>query len=132
MNMNWLKKNWIMVVLMLGVAYYFFVYKKQNIKKVDDIVDDNPVIGGGGGYSPVNVVDDNPVIGGGGGYSPVNNEDQPTISVGAESTIKPTPFVITDIPTLQLIKESLNKQPTVTAFSRSDKVSLFGGKKWKN
>lgn len=114
MNMNWLKKNWIMVVLMLGVAYYFFVYKKQNIKKVDDIVDDNSVIGGGGGYSPV------------------NNEDQPTISVGAESTIKPTPFVITDIPTLQLIKESLNKQPTVTAFSRSDKVSLFGGKKWKN
>lgn len=112
--MNWLKKNWIIVVLILGVAYYFFVYKKQNIEKVDDIVDDNPVIDGGGGYSPA------------------NNEDQPTVDVGAESEIKPTPFVITDIPTLQLIKESLNKQPTVTAFSRNDKVSLFGGKKWKN
>ena len=124
MNMNWIKKNWIMVVLILGVAYYFFVYKKQNIKKVDDIVDDNPVIGGGGGYSPVNN-EDQPTVG-------VGNEDQPTVGVGAESTIKPTPFVITDIPTLQLIKESLNKQPTVTAFSRSDKVSLFGGKKWKN
>ena len=124
MNMNWLKKNWIIVVLMLGVAYYFFVYKKQNIKKVDDIVDDNPVIGGGGGYSPANN-EDQPTV-------DVGNEDQPTVSVGAESTIKPTPFVITDIPTLQLIKESLKKQPTVTAFSRSDKVSLFGGKKWKN
>lgn len=119
--MKWIKKNWIMVVLILGVAYYFFVYKKQNIEKVDDVVDDNPVIGGGGGYSPVN-----------GGYSPVNNEDQPTVDVGAESEIKPTPFVITDIPTLQLIKEGLNKQPTVTAFSKDDKVSLFGGKKWKN
>ena len=29
MNMNWLKKNWIMVVLILGVAYYFFVYKTK-------------------------------------------------------------------------------------------------------
>lgn len=125
MNMNWLKKNWIMVVLILGVAYYFFVYKKQNIKKVDDIVDDNPVIGGGGGYFPVNN-EDQPTV-------DVGNEDQSTVGVGAESsTIKPTPFVVTDIPTLQLIKESLNKQPTVTAFSRNDKVSLFGGKKWKN
>jgi len=128
--MNWLKKNWIIVVLILGVAYYFFVYKKQNTEKVDDVADDNPVNGQDVNSDPneeptSDVVRVKP--------APFAITDIPTLQpVGVGSTIKPTPFVITDIPTLQLIKESLNKQPTVTAFSRNDKVSLFGGKKWKN
>lgn len=105
MNIDWLKKNWIIVVLILGVAYYFFVYKKQNTEKVDDVADDNPVIGQDVNSDP--------------------NEEPTSDVVG----VKPAPFAITDIITLELIKEGFNKQPAISAFSQVDKQSLFSGKR---
>ncbi|NLB86497.1 MAG: hypothetical protein GX793_05500 [Bacteroidales bacterium] len=113
MNIDWLKKNWIIVVLILGVAYYFFVYKKQNIEKVDDVVDDNPVIGSGGYVTYGRDVNSDP------------NEEPTSDVVG----VKPAPFAITDIITLELIKEGFNKQPAISAFSQVDKQSLFSGKR---
>ncbi len=106
MNIDWLKKNWLIIVLLLGVAYCFFVYKKQNTEKVDDVADDNPVIGSGGYVTYGRDVNSDPVVG-----------------------VKPAPFAIADIITLELIKEGFNKQPAISAFSQVDKQSLFSGKR---
>jgi len=119
MNIDWLKKNWLILVLLLGVAYYFFVYKKQNTDKVDDVVDNNPVIGSGNGSGSGN--EDTPTS----GESP---SDSPFVVV--EEKPKPVPFVI-DIPTLQLIKQGLHREPTISAFSQADRQSLFSGKKYR-
>ena len=131
MNIDWLKKNWLILVLLLGVAYYFFVYKKQNTDKVDDVVDDNPVIGSGNDSDSGNK--DTPTSGESPSDSPfVVVEEKPSDSpfVVVEEKPKPVPFVI-DIPTLQLIKQGLHREPTISAFSQADRQSLFSGKKYR-
>lgn len=118
MNIDWLKKNWLIIVLLLGVAYCFFVYKKQNTEKVDDVADDNPVIGSGGYVTYGQDVNSDP------------NEEPTSDVVRVKpppfAIVKPAPFAIT---ALELIKEGFNKQPAISAFSQVDKQSLFSGKR---